>query len=141
MCGCGARELRSPPTEPLCDPVGAIGQQHLDERNLDLVGEKFQSRPELGPSEILRYDDVVAVEQMGARERDSKVTCDEPRLFDLRPLTELRTDRIDVDDQRERMLLRVPLRQRRLAHSGRTVDEQQHSAMLTDEDRAVTRSV
>jgi hypothetical protein len=68
-----------------------------------------------------------------AGERNSKVAGDDLRLIDFLPLSEVHTDRVDVDDQCERMLISVAVRQGRLADARRTIDQQQHGVDRTCE--------
>src|SRR3954454_5573441 len=128
MRGARRRVLGAALPKPVGDPVGVVGEHHLEEHDTRLAGEKLEPLPVLGPAEELRNDHVVLVSQVGAGKCDRKIARDELGLVVQGPLSELRADRVDVDDKRERMIVGVLLRERRLADAGRTVDEEEHAA-------------
>jgi DDE domain len=110
LCPC-ARVLRSSPPESLRDPVGVIGEEHLDERHVGLPGDELESLAVLGSAEVLGDDHVVSVWQVSAGQCQSEIASDELRLVELGPLSEARADRVDVNDQREWMLIGIPVSQ------------------------------
>jgi hypothetical protein len=114
--------------EARLDRVARRQQHDLDERDTELGCERVQAIAERGPPEVLRDDHVVSPRKVTGDQVEGEVARHLLRPLVGGPPAELGAERIDLDDERSRMLVRVAPCERRLADSGRSVDQEQHGA-------------
>ena len=126
-----ARELGPPLPEPRRDAFDGVADDDLHEPCAVLLGLAAEFLVELRAAEVLGDDDVVPGLQVRTDERPREVVCDELRFVDRGPLPELHADRVDVDDERQRVVVGVTLRERRFSDAGRPIDQQQHTGDRT----------
>ena len=88
--------------EALANDFGTREQDDLDERATSGVGDGAQPIGEVRKDEELRHDDVVSELELAPSERDPELSGNGLRLGTGSPTTERASERVDLDNQRER---------------------------------------
>ena len=108
--------------------VASVHQHELGERHADVGGDLLGLLQELRPAEVLRNDHVVAGAQVHPRHLEGHRAREQAGLDRMvLPAAEHAAHAVEIEVQRERMLVDVALGQRRLADAGRTVEQDEPS--------------
>jgi hypothetical protein len=138
MALAGSSQLTTARLEPLHSDGLRSVKNHLDERrgapDRD-IGERLD---ETETADELRNDDVVATTKLRFCQRDRQFPRNQLRLVDHRPLPERGPKTVDVDQERQRMIIDIPTPENRLANTRRTVEmnKQRDGSIVPGYDRS-----